>query len=226
MFVRHIKSIPVPRSAGLIIALNTTHKCYFLLSSSTIDRIISKMSKSIGKGFDFDPRLHVKFRELAWNSTPDEWEFYYSTDATAPVPQEISALYKLVLTGTGSDACINHSDRVIYKVSHNFTDIAIYVVDKSTATKQAIARKSVTQLGKYLTQHNAEFSKWVCPLRQRIEDAHRIMISTLNRTAYDMRDIYIERVERVATFITPGSQCRHMNLHALKEQAIACFEMS
>lgn len=174
------------------------------------------MRKCIGRSFDSDIRIHAKFREYAWNSAPEEWEFYYSTDGTAPVPYEIPKLYRLILTGTKSDVCVNTTDRIVYKVSHNFTDVPVYVVDKSTAKKSVILRKAVTQLERYLAHKKSAFSNLVLVHHERIRSAHAVMLSTFHRTAYDQRDVFIERVPEDPKFVTLTNQAREMNMELLR----------
>lgn len=215
MFVRLFPSVPVPRVPGLIIALNVRNKEYFMLRTSSIDRLLSKLKNSVDKSSD-DPRCHVVFRNYARRTEANEWEFYYSTDPSARVPSEFHSLFKLLLTGTKSDAVVAMTDSKIYKVTHNFTDIPVYVADKCTAAKMSILRKVVKQLDKFMNQHGADFSKAVEKNYEKVSKAYDIYSSTFNMTNYCLRDVTIEPMAHDESFATLAARGRHLNLEMLR----------
>lgn len=217
MFVRHLESIPLPCKAGLVLALNTTHKKYFLISSSYIDTTIGKMQKCVERSDDSITRIFAKFREVAYRSELSEWEFYYSLDPKAIVPGDIAKHFVHVESGSACEASCSKAGRSVYKVTHNFTDLPIYVVDKSITTKSAIMKKVVAQLEKYLTQTGSVFAHHMRKDRHRVAKVHWTYDTTLRRTAHDPRDVTFELVADSDEFATHASQAQDLNLRALAE---------
>lgn len=221
MFVRHLESIPLPNKGGIVLALNNKHKKFFLISSSFIDTTIWKMRKCIGRSFDSKMRIFSKYREIACVSAKDDWEFYYSLDPKALIPRDISAHFVHVESGSACEAGHNKAGCAVYKVTHNFTDLPIYVVDKSITTKSAIMKKVVAQLEKYLTQSSAVFAHIRSKDRYRVAKVHWTYDTTLRRTAHDPRDVSFELVADSDEFATHSSQAMDLNLRALAEWTAA-----
>lgn len=216
MFVRMIASIPAPREHGLVLALHPRNREYFLLKANSIASMLQKFKNSISKPFE-DPRVPHRIHQYVAGTTQDEWELYYTTDVNDPLPPSFSDLYKLMLVGCKSDAVTRETDSTVYKVTHNFTNLAVYVVDKCTADKQLVLRKVVKQMEKYLTQHGAEFAALVEKNNQLFATASSVFESTYNKTKYSMRDVFLEAIPVDNNFASLTAQCRNLNMKTLRE---------
>lgn len=213
-----IASIPAPREHGLVLALHPRNREYFLLKTNSVANLLVKFKNSISKPFE-DSRVPHRIHQYVAGTTHDEWELYYTTDVNDPLPPYFSDLYKLVLAGCKSDAVTKEIDSTIYKVTHNFTNLAVYVVDKCTAEKPLVLRKAVKQTEKYLNQYGAEFAELVEKNKVLISTASSVLESTYTKSNYSMRDVFLEAIPVDNNFASLAAQCRDLNMRTLRELA-------
>ena len=215
MFVRHLESVPLPQKPGLVLALSRKDKSYFLLSSTFIERLISKMLKCITSPTDKEIRIFSKFKRLAQGTELSNWEFYHSTDLDAAVPADIHRFFQHIDSESTLEYSCVKEGRSIYRVEHKFTNLPIFVVDKAITTKEAILRKAVAQLTKYYTQPAASFAPIVEDFLGRLGQFVEIFEQTAKRTAYDLRDVSFEKVDDSASYATHASRASDLNHDAL-----------
>lgn len=219
MFVRPLDCTPTPRTSGLVISLHKQSKKYFLNTASDIQRYLRNLSQFITQQ-EGDSLGFLEFRNLAKDTDLSDWEFYYSTEPSAPLPQEIQHHCFYMYSGVASDAVISRkSARAIFKVEHKNTNFPVYVVDKCCAKKRVVLRKAVSQLKKYANAgERAWYAEFICKnpsMFNRALDVFECSLENLGR--YSIHDVRYEPITfDDKSFVTHTAAAAHLNLLALR----------
>ncbi len=218
MFVRQLDCVTIPNKSGLVISLHKQSRKYFLNTSNDIQRYIRGLIHYVTRQ-EGETLAFLEFRLMAKSTALSDWEFHYSIDPSAPVPQEILHKCSYVYSNVGNDAVISKkNDRAIFKVEHKNTIFPVYVVDRCCAKKKVVMRKAVSQLKRYANAgERAWYAKYVlknASMFDRALDAYECSMDNLGR--YSLHDVSYEPVAfDEKSFVTHTAAAAHLNLQAL-----------
>lgn len=223
MFEKLVGSKYPAHKSGIVLTMHLPSKKYFLNNANDVHAYLARLRRYVSNG---ERTYHAfeEFKQLAYGSKLEDWEFMYSFNPNEPLPKEIIREWTYVCSNVKSDAVLaKHSDSTIFEISHTGAAFSLFVVGKSSAVKKSIVKRTITLLGKYLSsKETAWCHKYVSANSTLFERAKQDYTDALeNLSGRSLRDVYYEPVAfDKDIFTTPQVQATAMNLHSLKE----CFK--